>query len=272
MEIILLVLKDFKMRLSFKVSKYTILFSLYVIISASFMYQLLNFIRYDLWIPRKIVYKEFKEDILKKLENIKKDKENKKEKIKDIINKIDVMNKSYTYNEDDGYYYLNKKISIEDKEEIRYVFLVLDKKDILPIFIMVIFSIFGFVLLFYLISLKINIVRIILACIIFGLGLLYTFTINKYISERIHLIYFGIIGFLFAKDNFEELESWTILYVMLWAMIIATLDEIFQLFLPYRVGDVRDVIFGVLGGLWGGVIYITLYIKKIFKFNNIKRD
>ena len=46
--------------------------------------------------------------------------------------------------------------------------------------------------------------------------------------------------------------------------------EVFQLFLPYRVGDVRDIVFGVLGGLWGGVIYITLYIKIKFKNNNIK--
>ena len=113
---ILLISRDFKMRLSFKVSKYTIIFSLYVIISASYMYQLLNFIRFDLWIPKKIAYKEFEDDILKRLNEIKKDKENKKEKLDDIINKIDVMKRSYSYNEIDGYYYLNKKINIEDKE------------------------------------------------------------------------------------------------------------------------------------------------------------
>ena len=62
------------MRLSFNVSKYTIIFSLYVIISASFMYHLLNFIRFDLWIPRKITYENFEENILKKLNEILKEK------------------------------------------------------------------------------------------------------------------------------------------------------------------------------------------------------
>lgn len=243
------------------------------------MYQLLNFIRFDLWIPKKIAYKEFEGDIIKRLDDIKKDKENKKEKLDDIINKINVMNKSYSYNENDGNYYLNKKISIEDKEEIRYVFLILDKKDILPVFICAIFVVFGFVLLFYLVRLKIKISRIFFACFIFGLGLLYTFTMNEHISERIHIIYFGTIGFLFTKDNFDELKLRTLLYTVLWALIIATLDEIFQMYLPYRVGDVRDLILGATGGLWGGIIYITLYlninlkntithIKKIIKKNN----
>lgn len=267
------------MKISFKVSRYTILFSLYVIISASFMYQLLNFIRFDLWIPKKIAYIDFEDNILKKLDDIKKDKENKNEKLDDIINKINVMNRCYSYNEIDGYYYLNKKISIEDKEEIRYVFLVLDKKDILPVFISIIFIIFGFVLIFYLIRLKIKISRIILACFIFCLGLLFTYTINEHLSERIHIIYFGTIGFLFAKDNFEELKLWTLIYVAFWVLIIATLDEIFQMYLPYRVGDVRDLILGVSGGLWGGIVYLTLYLnidfkniilqmKKIFKIND----
>jgi hypothetical protein len=151
------------------------------------------------------------------------------------------------------------------------VFLILDKKDILPIFIFIVFCSVGCVFLIYLFKLKIHYVRIICACIIFGLGLLYTLTINKHISERIHLIYFGIIGFLFAKDNFKELGILTLAYTILWALIIASLDEIFQLYLPKRVGDIRDIIFGISGGLWGGIIYITLYIEKIFKFNILKK-
>ncbi len=258
------------MNISFKVSKYTIIFSIYVIISSSFMYHLLNVIRYDLWIPKKITYTNFEDNILKRLNEIKKDKINKKEKLDDINNKIDIMEKSYI-NNNDGYYYLNKKISIDYKEEIRYVFLILDKKDILPVFIWIVFGIVGCILLFYLIRLKVNILRIILVCITFGLGLLYAFTINQHFSERIHLIYFGIIGFLFTKDNFDDNQLWTILYTILWVMIIAALDEIFQLYLPKRVGDVRDIIFGVIGGIWGGMIYMVLNIKSLFKHKRITK-
>lgn len=237
------------------------------------MYQLLNFIRFDLWIPKKIVYENFEKNILEKLnefedEKGKKKKDENKEENDDEINKINLMKNKYTYNAGDGYYYLNKKLTIDDKEEIRQIFLELGKKDILPVLIWIVFCIVGCVLLFYLIYLRINIIRIFLIFVIFGLGLLYAFTINKYISERIHLIYFGIIGFLFTKDNFDEIGLWTVVYTMLWAMIIAALDELFQLFLPYRVGDVRDIIFGVLGGLWGGMIYSVLNFKSLIKRNN----
>ncbi len=38
------------------------------------------------------------------------------------------------------------------------------------------------------------------------------------------------------------------------ALATACADETFQVFLPYRVGDIRDVGFGIVGGCWGAFI------------------
>ena len=174
------------------------------------MYQLLNFIRFELWLPKKVISQEFEQNVLEKLKEIedkkneekeknsKKEKKDKKDDNKKMLKK---MRDSYTYSSRDGFFYLNKKLSIDDKEYIRQFFLDHGRKDILPLLIWILFGIFGLVLLFYLIRLKINTIRIILTFAVFGLGIVYAFTMNKYISERIHLIYFGIIGFLFTKDN-----------------------------------------------------------------------
>ncbi len=262
------------MKLSFKVSKLTVIFSIYVIISASYMYHVLNFIRFDLWFQKKIIAEKFERDILLKLEDNKDKKENSKENKEDPEKKEEkekkeneerkeLLNKAYILNSVDGNYYLNKNLTEDEKIDLRNILLNLGQRDNLDIFIWIIFFIFGIILIIYLIKLEINFLRLILAIILFGLGILYAFTMNKFISERIHLIYFGIIGFLFTKDNLEESNLITIIYTIIWAMLIATLDEIFQSFLPKRVGDVRDIMFGTLGGLWGSIIYIILKIKNI---------
>jgi hypothetical protein len=267
------------LKLSFKVSKLTIIFSLYVIISASYMYQVMNFIRFDLWFQKKIISENFEKAILEKLEYYKEITKDSKEKEEDPVKKEEkekkekeerktLINKAYIKNSKDGYYYLNKNLTEEEKIDLRNILLNLGKRDNLDIFIWIVFFIFGILLLIYLIKLKLNFFRLIIAIIVFGLGILYAFTISKYISERIHLIYFGTIGFLFTKDNLEESNIITIIYTIIWSMLIATFDEIFQLFLPYRVGDVRDIILGTLGGLWGGLAYLVLKIKNI----NIKKN
>lgn len=268
------------MKFSFKISKLTIIISLYVIISASYMYQVMNFIRFDLFFPKRIVSEKFKNDVVGKLEEYKYKKEDlKKIKSEKDLEKIQkkekkvieerkiIIKKAFIRNSVDGYYYLNKHLTEDEKFILRKILLSSGYRDNLEIFIWIIFCIFGIILIIYLIKLRISFIRLILAVIVFGLGMLYASTINLNIVERMHLIYFGIIGFLFIKDNFGDSNITSIIYALIWAMLIAALDEIFQSFLPKRVGDVRDIIFGTLGGLWGSIIYVILKINKI----NIKK-
>ena len=80
-------------------------------------------------------------------------------------------------------------------------------------------------------------------------------------SERIHLILFGLIGFLFTKDNLEDRLVKIIPFSLLFGFFAASVDEMFQLFLPYRVGDIRDVLFGGLGSLWGSIVCISVKFR-----------
>ncbi len=70
-------------------------------------------------------------------------------------------------------------------------------------------------------------------------------------DERIHIFQYGLLGFLlmvqFQRKSWEQAVGLTLLIVLL----VACADELFQVFLPNRVGDLRDVGFGCVGGAWG---------------------
>lgn len=56
----------------------------------------------------------------------------------------------------------------------------------------------------------------------------------------------------FKSSRVHEFISYSFLFIL----AIGILDELFQWWLPTRVGDLRDVFFNTLGGIWG----ITLKI------------
>ncbi len=96
-------------------------------------------------------------------------------------------------------------------------------------------------------------------CIIL-IGIIYANTFDV-IEERYHLIIFGILGYIYAKDIFKNDTYKTLVLTSLFTLLVATTDEIFQYHLPYRVGDPRDVLFGVVGGIWGCLIFISIHHK-----------
>lgn len=83
--------------------------------------------------------------------------------------------------------------------------------------------------------------------------------------ERIHLVKYGILGFLVARSNISSASFQGLLFkVTLVALVTASLDETVQYFLPYRVGDLRDVWFGVVGAVWGGIFPpLISYLTKL---------
>ena len=72
-------------------------------------------------------------------------------------------------------------------------------------------------------------------------------------EERVHIVLFGILGFL-AYTDLRKQSNHTLLRAILFCTFIATIDETVQYFLPYRVGDLRDVLFGGIGSIWGILI------------------
>ncbi|MBW1659676.1 MAG: VanZ family protein [Deltaproteobacteria bacterium] len=80
-------------------------------------------------------------------------------------------------------------------------------------------------------------------------------------EERIHIFQYGLLGFLLVTSNREK--SWKQTFVMAFfvVLLVAGADEVFQAFLPDRVGEIRDVGFGCLGGIWG-ILIAALTLKR----------
>lgn len=75
-------------------------------------------------------------------------------------------------------------------------------------------------------------------------------------EERIHFIEYGILGVLVFKALGKGFKK--IIIAILFILLTGTLDEIIQFILPNRVGDIRDIIFNVIGGslgVWMGLFY-----------------
>ncbi len=74
-------------------------------------------------------------------------------------------------------------------------------------------------------------------------------------GERIHLLLFGVLGVMISRD-LRERGPWTALIVVLIACtLVASIDEIVQAYTPRRMGQAKDVLLGVLGGIWGWLMW-----------------
>ncbi len=74
-------------------------------------------------------------------------------------------------------------------------------------------------------------------------------------EERVHLAEFAALSFLAAAAG-PRTKGWP-LAALLFTALFGGLDELFQWLLPNRVGDLRDVLFNALGGLWGVLLYLA---------------
>ncbi len=89
---------------------------------------------------------------------------------------------------------------------------------------------------------------------IVGLGLLAAWFM-QIPEERVHLLIYGILAFSMCYDYTHKMYS-GLSWVLLALLLVSSADELFQYFLPYRVGDLRDVGFNMLGSLWGIGLFI----------------
>ena len=99
-----------------------------------------------------------------------------------------------------------------------------------------------------------------LALLLLLVGLLLGYAASIHVAEeRFHLVLFGLLGFSASRDNNHKKTWLQFLLASLFCATVAGLDELFQYFLPDRVGDPRDVLFGAVGGTWGVLLHLLLY-------------
>lgn len=112
------------------------------------------------------------------------------------------------------------------------------------------------VLLWRIMGLKIANYRKLLFLIVLVLGLYFSWSL-KIVAERIHILEYGLLGYLASQDLFKtKLSFKSALFIFITLAIFAFLDEGLQYFLPYRVFDLRDIVFNLAGGSWGLILFI----------------
>jgi len=117
-----------------------------------------------------------------------------------------------------------------------------------------------FTLLFWKISIsKADIYRKLLFIIVLSAGLYWSWSL-RIVAERIHILEYGLLGYWAAGDLFKRKASVkSVILVIITIFVFAFLDEGLQYFLPYRVYDLRDIVFNLTGGVWGTCL---LWVKE----------
>ncbi len=78
-------------------------------------------------------------------------------------------------------------------------------------------------------------------------------------EERVHLFEYLLLGILLFKNYFDKRID--LFQSIFFILFVGLLDEIFQLFLPQRVFDFRDVFLNVIGGFTGWVCGFSILKK-----------
>jgi glycopeptide antibiotics resistance protein len=83
---------------------------------------------------------------------------------------------------------------------------------------------------------------------------------QPFMTEKAHVLEYGLLAYLamrdLDKDKMKSVAS--VLYSAAFVLIVGSLDEGFQKMLPYRVGEIRDVITNLLSGLFGIALFLAM--------------
>ncbi|NQT23346.1 MAG: VanZ family protein [Candidatus Omnitrophica bacterium] len=86
---------------------------------------------------------------------------------------------------------------------------------------------------------------------------------QEYFSEKIHILEYGVLGFLALKDLFKGNRPFlmNIVFALFFIALVGVLDEGFQWVLPYREFEVKDIITNILSGFLG-MLQLTILISR----------
>jgi len=88
---------------------------------------------------------------------------------------------------------------------------------------------------------------------------------QSYFVKNVHMLEYNILGLLAMRDltGFSRIiVPKKILFSVLFILVIASLDEGLQKLLPYRVGDMQDVVTDVIGGSAGIFLFLLIRTQK----------
>ncbi len=74
---------------------------------------------------------------------------------------------------------------------------------------------------------------------------------------RMHILMYTIVGWLASRDAAKAGRGWKMV-LLAWAFAAAAgvLEELFQKLLPYRVFDIKDIIYNLQGASLGVILYL----------------
>ncbi len=117
----------------------------------------------------------------------------------------------------------------------------------------------GIVILIFLFKSHTSLIKTIISIALLIAGLMFAWRI-KIPAEKIHILEYGLLGWLAARDLIAPNKKLRkILEALTFTFIVGLSDELLQKALPYRVFDLRDIVFNSLGGAWG----ISLYLLRL---------
>ncbi|MEW6557359.1 MAG: VanZ family protein [Elusimicrobiota bacterium] len=128
-------------------------------------------------------------------------------------------------------------------------------KNNLQISAVLVFAVVGVLFVGYLIKASIPKTNLFIIIVLLLSGLVCSQFI-KIVEERIHILEYGLLGWLAVCDVVDKQRHKTFLYAGGFVFLVGMLDEGFQYILPNRVCDIRDVVFNTIGGLWGIILRI----------------
>lgn len=109
--------------------------------------------------------------------------------------------------------------------------------------------------LIHLFRYRFSLLRLSSSSVIMALAFMFAWQ-QPFFTEKIHLLEYGFLAWLAARDLHKSNPAVkTAALAMLYVLLIGALDEVFQKCLPYRVGEIRDVITNVISGAFGTALF-----------------
>lgn len=132
----------------------------------------------------------------------------------------------------------------------------------LTLYLLSIFA--GLILIIYAVKKGYTITQLSMILIILCLGLLLMYSLPIF-GEKTHVILYGTLGYLAIKDTYNKISGLvkSLSYAILFTSAINLLDELFQAILPYRVGEVRDILVNFICTILGFLLYFALKKKNL---------
>ena len=119
--------------------------------------------------------------------------------------------------------------------------------------ILIQFSVFSMVISYMLFMLRVrrSTIKVFMCIVLLG-SMLWGMRYIKIPIEKIHLIEYGVLGWLSARDirRFRK-RWWTVAFAYGFCLMVAIIDELFQKILPYRFFDFRDIVLNGIGAFSG---------------------